>query len=60
MAPGQVYSVLAIILTVLPSLALAADFVVGDQEGWTNKSNYTTWAADKVFRVGDRLGKLSN
>ncbi|XXG73978.1 hypothetical protein AAC387_Pa07g2817 [Persea americana] len=55
MAPGQMYSILAIILTVLPSLAFAADFVVGDQEGWTNKFNYTTWAADKVFRVGDRL-----
>ncbi|RWR85422.1 stellacyanin-like protein [Cinnamomum micranthum f. kanehirae] len=55
MAPGQMHGVLAVILTVLPSLALATDFVVGDKAGWAINFNSTAWTADKVFRVGDTL-----
>jgi len=34
---------------------MATDYVVGDDKGWTLDFNYTVWAQDKVFRVGDNL-----
>ncbi|CAK8571341.1 unnamed protein product [Lathyrus sativus] len=37
------------------SIAMAADHIVGDEKGWTVDFNYTQWAQDKVFRVGDNL-----
>lgn len=45
----------AISMLLLSSVALATDFVVGDDKGWTLDFNYTVWAQDKVFRVGDNL-----
>lgn len=48
---------LAISMVLLSSVAMAADHVVGDEKGWTVDFNYTQWAQDKVFRVGDNLGK---
>jgi len=48
---------LAISMVLLSSAAMAADHVVGDEKGWTVDFNYTQWAQDKVFRVGDNLGK---
>lgn len=48
---------LAISIVLLSSVAMAADHVVGDEKGWTVDFNYTQWAQDKVFRVGDNLGK---
>ena len=44
----------AIIAIVAPS-ALAKEFVVGDEKGWTVNFDYQTWAAGKDFRVGDKL-----
>lgn len=35
-------------------------FVVGDEHGWTINFDYKLWAADKDFRVGDKLGNLSH
>ncbi|KAF9592283.1 hypothetical protein IFM89_013509, partial [Coptis chinensis] len=46
---------LAIVAVVLPSVALATEFVVGDAAGWTNDFDYVAWAKDKEFRVGDSL-----
>lgn len=60
MASKQMYGVLAIFLTVLPAISLAKEFMVGDEKGWTIKFDYQAWAADKVFRVGDKLGKLAH
>ncbi|ESW33971.1 hypothetical protein PHAVU_001G113600 [Phaseolus vulgaris] len=45
----------AISMLLLSSLSMATDFVVGDDKGWTLDFNYTTWAQDKVFHVGDTL-----
>ncbi|KAJ7948758.1 blue copper protein-like [Quillaja saponaria] len=47
--------VLAICTIVLPSIALAAEYIVGDTNGWTIDFNYQAWTNDKVFHVGDRL-----
>ncbi|CAJ2672786.1 unnamed protein product [Trifolium pratense] len=46
---------LAISMVLLSSIAMATDYVVGDEKGWTVDFNYTQWAQDKVFRVGDNL-----
>jgi len=37
------------------SPALATDYLVGDQKGWTLQFDYKGWAADKQFHVGDKL-----
>ncbi|XP_027351134.1 mavicyanin-like [Abrus precatorius] len=46
---------LAIFMVLLSSVALATDFVVGDDQGWTIDIDYAQWAKDKVFHVGDNL-----
>lgn len=45
---------------VLPSVAMASEYIVGDDKGWNVNLNYTDWAKDKVFYVGDMLGMLPN
>ncbi|XP_058084617.1 blue copper protein 1a-like [Magnolia sinica] len=54
MASKQMYA-LAIIMAILPAIALAKEFVVGDGTGWTFNFDYQAWAAGKDFRVGDKL-----
>ncbi|CAL5193132.1 unnamed protein product [Lathyrus oleraceus] len=46
---------IAISMVLLSSIAMATDHIVGDDKGWTVDFNYTQWAQDKVFRVGDNL-----
>jgi hypothetical protein len=55
MAPSHL-AFIAISMVLFSSLAMAADHIVGDDKGWTINFNYTQWAQDKVFRVGDNLG----
>ncbi|ONK74276.1 uncharacterized protein A4U43_C03F4590 [Asparagus officinalis] len=37
------------------ALPVRKQFIVGDDYGWTLDFNYTAWAEDKEFHVGDRL-----
>ncbi|XP_020228581.1 basic blue protein [Cajanus cajan] len=53
-APSRLV-VLAISMVLFSSVAMATDFVVGGEKGWTLDFNYTEWAQDKVFHVGDNL-----
>ncbi|KAK7336277.1 hypothetical protein VNO77_16813 [Canavalia gladiata] len=46
---------LAISMVLLFSIAMATDHVVGDDKGWTTDIDYSRWAQDKVFHVGDNL-----
>jgi hypothetical protein len=39
-------------------MVVAKDFVVGDEKGWRLGVDYQSWAANKVFHVGDTLSKL--
>lgn len=32
-------------------------YTVGDSAGWNLGVDYNTWASDKTFKVGDKLGK---
>lgn len=47
---------IAISMVLLSSVAIATYHIVGDDKGWTVDFNYTQWAQDKVFCVGDNLG----
>ncbi|XP_058068326.1 blue copper protein 1a-like [Magnolia sinica] len=55
MVSKQTYAVVVVIVVVLPSVALAKEYVVGDDYGWTIVYDYEAWAAGKDFRVGDKL-----
>ena len=50
---------LAIFAIVLPAVAMATEFTVGDDQGWTINFDYVAWAKDKVFHVGDKLGNVA-
>lgn len=56
---NQFLITLAIISVVLPTVAFATEFKVGDASGWTVGFDYAAWAEDKEFYVGDKLGKTS-
>ncbi|KAJ7971922.1 blue copper protein-like [Quillaja saponaria] len=43
------------VLTVLPSISMATQHIVGDNKGWTINFDYQAWAKDKKFVVGDQL-----
>ncbi|KAK1367060.1 blue copper protein-like [Heracleum sosnowskyi] len=51
-AAGLVYLML-ILLTAVPSFG--KDYTVGDSSGWALSVDYSTWASDKTFNVGDSL-----
>lgn len=47
-------------LLAILSIALtghATQYIVGDTSGWDISSSLETWPQDKVFKVGDVLGK---
>ncbi|XXG65353.1 hypothetical protein AAC387_Pa05g3073 [Persea americana] len=50
-----IFSFAAAILVILPAIAYSTDYIVGDQEGWTIGFDYSEWAKDKQFHVGDTL-----
>ena len=50
---------LAIFAILLPAVAMATEFTVGDDQGWTINFDYVAWAKDKVFHVGDKLGNVA-
>ncbi|KAF5175301.1 Uclacyanin [Thalictrum thalictroides] len=60
MGSTYMFIVVAAIAVIVGQLTLAKEFIIGDDKGWTTKFNYQAWAADKNFRVGDKLGKLSD
>ncbi|KAM0823300.1 hypothetical protein ACQ4PT_070950 [Festuca glaucescens] len=45
----------ALVLLAAASPAYAVDYTVGDSSGWTGGVDYSTWASDKTFNVGDTL-----
>ncbi|KAI7755533.1 hypothetical protein M8C21_023028 [Ambrosia artemisiifolia] len=52
------YGVVVVCLMVISShvsLGSAKDYTVGDSAGWALSVDYTKWASDKTFKVGDSL-----
>ncbi|WJX83051.1 hypothetical protein P8452_65743 [Trifolium repens] len=47
--------VFAFSMVLLSSVSMATDHIVGDDKGWTVDFNYTQWAQEMVFLVGDNL-----
>lgn len=58
MASAKMLITIAIIAVLAPS-ALAKEFVVGNEKGWTINFDYQSWAAEKDFRVGDKLSTFN-
>ncbi|CAI9093861.1 OLC1v1029451C1 [Oldenlandia corymbosa var. corymbosa] len=54
MASKSVLIALAMVATIFAP-TMAADFVVGDDKGWTLNFDYQKWAEGKEFHVGDKL-----
>ena len=52
------FLMLTIVAIFLPAMAVATDFIVGDDSGWTINFDYQAWAKDKVLRIGDKLGTI--
>ncbi|XP_021826091.1 stellacyanin-like [Prunus avium] len=48
-------NLLVIALIVFPSMVLATEYVVGDDEGWNSGVDYYAWLDGKTFYVGDVL-----
>ncbi|KAB2005330.1 hypothetical protein ERO13_D11G243850v2 [Gossypium hirsutum] len=46
---------LSVVAIFIPAMAMATDYIVGDDSGWTINFDYQAWAKDKVFYVGDKL-----
>lgn len=44
-----------LVLLAVMAPAFAVDHTVGDSSGWASGVDYTTWASDKTFKVGDTL-----
>ncbi|XP_054818129.1 blue copper protein 1a-like [Prosopis cineraria] len=55
MALSRALIVALLTATIFPTISMATDFIVGDGKGWTVGFDYQTWAANKVFHVGDKL-----
>ena len=59
MAFNRFAILIGIAMILLPSIATATDYIVGESKGWTNSGfDYQAWAKDKMFNVGDTLGIL--
>ncbi|CAJ2672058.1 unnamed protein product [Trifolium pratense] len=55
MASSRVVLILSLSMVLLSSVSMATDHIVGGDKGWTVDVNYTQWASESVFRVGDNL-----
>lgn len=57
---AQAVTALVLSAATLLHVTYAVNYTVGDTTGWTRPSDstfYTTWAANKTFRIGDFLGE---
>lgn len=48
----------AAVLLLLVGSAFAAQYMVGDADGWSYNVDLEAWAESKTFYVGDVIGKL--
>jgi len=52
-----IYYSLLFCLATITFTCSATTYTVGDSSGWDISTNLDTWIADKMFKVGDALGK---
>ncbi|KAJ0013990.1 mavicyanin-like [Pistacia vera] len=55
MASNYTFVILAIFAILLPATAVAKEYIVGGDSGWTVNYDYQAWAKDKEFHVNDTL-----
>ncbi|CAI0384732.1 unnamed protein product [Linum tenue] len=46
---------LATVIMIIPAVAMAAQHIVGDTQGWNVSVDFKKWAGDREFYVGDIL-----
>ncbi|CAI9755390.1 unnamed protein product [Fraxinus pennsylvanica] len=51
---------IAIFFAMIAASTMATNYMVGDNAGWKVGVNYTEWAANKTFYVGDTLTFMYN
>lgn len=54
----SLFIILTVVAIFVPSI-LAADIIVGGDQGWRLDVNYQEWADGMKFFVGDKLSKSS-
>lgn len=47
MAWNKLVTLITILVVLLPKIAMAKEFVVGDDSGWKTNFDYEAWAKDK-------------
>ena len=52
-------AVIALFVVVFPSMVLATQYIVGDDQGWDYEVDYYSWMNGKTFHVGDSLGTFN-
>ncbi|KAL5708831.1 hypothetical protein ACHQM5_019587 [Ranunculus cassubicifolius] len=55
MAFKQMLILVAFCIVVLPAIATAKTFMVGDDSGWRTGFDYQDWVKGKEFKTGDKL-----
>ncbi|KAM0980375.1 hypothetical protein ACFX13_013950 [Malus domestica] len=55
MASNKFVTLVTLVVVLLPTIAMATDYVVGGDSGWNTGVDYSAWAKDKMFHVGDAL-----
>jgi hypothetical protein len=56
-AMANALALVALLVAGCAALASATTYNVGDGQAWTTGVDYTRWARNKAFVVGDRLGE---
>ncbi|KAJ4844299.1 hypothetical protein Tsubulata_030499 [Turnera subulata] len=56
MASPNAFMIFLVLIIGVITPALAKEYIVGDDHGWTTGFDYQAWAKDKDFLVGDKLG----
>lgn len=60
MGEMKIMMMVAVVMTVITAVMGGEVYMVGEKVGWTSVANYDykAWAASKVFKVGDTIGKF--
>ena len=54
----SVWLLVLVCVALIARKALAAQHVVGGNQGWDESTDFNSWSSGQKFKVGDQLGKL--
>ncbi|TQE06099.1 hypothetical protein C1H46_008295 [Malus baccata] len=53
MASNKFVTLVTLVMILLPTIAMATDFIVGGDSGWTTGVDYSNWVKDKTFHYSN-------